>query len=114
MSTDTILFDVNFRPGIDRESTQYASKGGWYNGDKVRFRAGKPENIRGYEKRVQQAFIGTGRSAHSFTSHEALLLQYEEALTRIDSTSGKWYDVSAHMLWVGDRTRQLDGAHIEF
>ena len=38
-----------------------------------------------------------------FTSHEALLLQYEEALTRIDSTSGKWYDVSAHMLWVGDR-----------
>ncbi len=49
-----------------------------------------------------------------FTSHEALLLQFEEALTRIDSTSGKWYDVSAHMLWVGDRTRQVDGAHIEF
>ena len=41
-----------------------------------------------------------------FTSHEALLLPYEEALTRIDSTSGKWYDVSAHMLRVGDRTRQ--------
>ena len=49
-----------------------------------------------------------------FTSHEALLLPYEEALTRIDSTNGKWYDVSAHMLWVGDRTRQLEGAHIEF
>jgi 3-deoxy-7-phosphoheptulonate synthase len=49
-----------------------------------------------------------------YTSHEALLLPYEEALTRIDSTSGQWYDVSAHMLWVGDRTRQLDGAHIEF
>ena len=49
-----------------------------------------------------------------FTSHEALLLPYEEALTRIDSTTGKWYDVSAHMLWVGDRTRQADGAHIEF
>ena len=49
-----------------------------------------------------------------YTSHEALLLPYEEALTRIDSTSGKWYDVSAHMLWVGDRTRQLNGAHIEF
>ena len=49
-----------------------------------------------------------------FTSHEALLLAYEEALTRIDSTTGKWYDVSAHMLWVGDRTRQFDGAHIEF
>ena len=42
------------------------------------------------------------------------LLPYEEALTRVDSTSGKWYDVSAHMLWVGDRTRQLDGAHIQF
>tara|TARA_Y100001970_G_C14256783_1_gene876116 strand:+ start:4460 stop:5782 length:1323 start_codon:yes stop_codon:yes gene_type:complete len=49
-----------------------------------------------------------------FTSHEALLLEYEEALTRIDSTTGDWYDVSAHMLWVGDRTRQIDGAHIEF
>ena len=49
-----------------------------------------------------------------FTSHEALLLPYEESLTRIDSINGKWYDVSAHMLWVGDRTRQLNGAHIEF
>ena len=49
-----------------------------------------------------------------YTSHEALLLPYEESLTRIDSTTGQWYDVSAHMLWVGDRTRQLDGAHIEF
>ena len=49
-----------------------------------------------------------------YTSHEALLLPYEESLTRIDSTTGLWYDVSAHMLWVGDRTRQLDGAHIEF
>ena len=49
-----------------------------------------------------------------YTSHEALLLPYEEALTRVDSTSGKWYDVSAHMLWVGDRTRQIDGAHIQF
>ena len=45
-----------------------------------------------------------------FTSHEALLLQYEEALTRVDSTSGDWYDCSAHMLWIGDRTRQPDGA----
>ena len=45
-----------------------------------------------------------------YTSHEALLLDYEEALTRMDSTSGGWYDCSAHMLWIGDRTRQLDGA----
>lgn len=49
-----------------------------------------------------------------FTSHEALLLGYEQALTRVDSTSGDWYDTSAHMLWVGDRTRQTDGAHLEF
>lgn len=54
------------------------------------------------------------RETDFFTSHEALLLPYEEALTRVDSTSGDWYDVSAHMLWIGDRTRQLDGAHIEF
>ena len=49
-----------------------------------------------------------------FTSHEALILGYEEALTREDSLTGDWYDCSAHMLWVGERTRQLDGAHIEF
>ena len=49
-----------------------------------------------------------------FTSHEALLLGFEEAMTRIDSTTGDWYDVSAHLLWIGERTRQLDGAHIEY
>jgi 3-deoxy-7-phosphoheptulonate synthase len=49
-----------------------------------------------------------------YTSHEALLLNYEEALTRKDSLSDKWYDCSAHMLWIGDRTRQVDGAHVEF
>src|SRR4051812_42040415 len=49
-----------------------------------------------------------------FTSHEALLLGYEEALTRQDTTTGGWYDCSAHMLWIGERTRELDGAHIEF
>ncbi|MGH9186796.1 MAG: class II 3-deoxy-7-phosphoheptulonate synthase [Acidimicrobiales bacterium] len=49
-----------------------------------------------------------------FTSHEALLLGYEEALTRQDSLTGDWYDCSAHMLWIGERTRQLDGAHVEF
>ncbi|MCW5746447.1 MAG: 3-deoxy-7-phosphoheptulonate synthase class II [Alphaproteobacteria bacterium] len=49
-----------------------------------------------------------------FTSHEALLLPYEQALTRVDSTSGDWYDCSAHMLWIGERTRQPAGAHVEF
>jgi len=49
-----------------------------------------------------------------YTSHEALLLNYEEALTREDSLTGNYYDCSAHMLWIGDRTRQVDGAHVEF
>jgi 3-deoxy-7-phosphoheptulonate synthase len=49
-----------------------------------------------------------------YTSHEALLLSYEEAMTRIDSLTGDWYDTSAHMLWIGERTRQLDGAHLEY
>jgi 3-deoxy-7-phosphoheptulonate synthase len=49
-----------------------------------------------------------------FTSHEALLLGYEEAMTRVDSTSGEYYDTSAHFVWIGDRTRQPDAAHVEF
>jgi 3-deoxy-7-phosphoheptulonate synthase len=49
-----------------------------------------------------------------WTSHEGLLLDYEEALTRRDSLTGDWYDCSAHMLWVGERTRALDEAHVEF
>lgn len=54
------------------------------------------------------------RETDFYTSHEALLLWYEQALTRIDSTTGDWYDTSAHLLWIGDRTRQPDGAHVEF
>ena len=62
----------------------------------------------------------TGDQAHTlesvefYTSHEALLLEYEEALCRQDSTSGKWLAGSGHMIWIGDRTRQPDGAHVEF
>ena len=54
------------------------------------------------------------RTTNFYTSHEALLLGFEQALTRMDSTSGDWYATSGHMLWVGDRTRQPDHAHIEF
>ena len=54
------------------------------------------------------------RETDFYTSHEALLLAYEQAMTRVDSTTGDWYDTSAHMLWCGDRTRQPEGAHIEF
>jgi len=54
------------------------------------------------------------RETDFFTSHEALLLNFEQALTRVDSLTGKWYGCSAHMLWIGDRTRQADSAHIEY
>jgi 3-deoxy-7-phosphoheptulonate synthase len=54
------------------------------------------------------------RETNFYTSHEALLLNYEQALTRVDSLTGQWYGCSAHLLWIGDRTRQLDGAHVEF
>ncbi len=54
------------------------------------------------------------RETDFYVAHEALLLGFEEALTRVDSTTGDWYGCSAHFLWIGDRTRQLDGAHVEF
>ncbi|NGO71155.1 3-deoxy-7-phosphoheptulonate synthase class II [Streptomyces sp. SB3404] len=54
------------------------------------------------------------RTVEFYSSHEALLLDYESALTRVDSRSGELYDVSGHMVWIGERTRQLDGAHVEF
>ncbi len=56
----------------------------------------------------------TIRETTLYTSHEALLLNYEEALTQQSKSTGVWYDYSAHMIWIGDRTRQLDQAHIEF
>ncbi len=54
------------------------------------------------------------RETDFYVAHEALLLPYEQALARVDSTTGDWYGCSAHFLWIGDRTRQLDGAHVEF
>jgi 3-deoxy-7-phosphoheptulonate synthase len=61
--------------------------------------------------------LATERTLHEvdvWTSHEGLLLEYEESLTRKDSLTGQWYDCSAHMLWIGERTREPDGAHVEF
>jgi 3-deoxy-7-phosphoheptulonate synthase len=63
---------------------------------------------------LTDAFNPRTSSVDFYFSHEALLLGYEESLTREDSTSGGLYDTSAHMIWIGDRTRQLDGAHVEF
>lgn len=58
--------------------------------------------------------MGVMNETEFYTSHECLLLDYEEALTRLDSTTNQWYDCSAHFLWCGERTRQLDAAHVEF
>ncbi|MDC1258267.1 3-deoxy-7-phosphoheptulonate synthase class II [Pelagibacteraceae bacterium] len=54
------------------------------------------------------------KTVNFWTSHEALLLPFEEAMTRVDSTTGEYHDTSAHFVWIGDRTRQLDGGHVEF
>ncbi|WP_169569053.1 class II 3-deoxy-7-phosphoheptulonate synthase [Sneathiella limimaris] len=92
------------------------------------FVASKPQGARYREmaERIQDALAfmeSCGVTAENtpqmgktdfFTSHEALLLRYEQALTRVDSTSGEYYDTSAHMLWIGDRTRDPDEAHVEF
>ena len=54
------------------------------------------------------------KTVNFWTSHEALLLPFEESMTRVDSTTGEHHDTSAHFVWIGDRTRQLDGGHVEF
>ena len=64
MSTDTKTIKFKFAQGIMRESTQFAAEGGWYDGNRVRFRDGKPENIRGWQKHDTDSFIGTSRAIH--------------------------------------------------
>jgi len=63
---------------------------------------------------VSSANNASMKETEFYTSHECLLMEYEEALTRVDSTTGLWYDCSAHFLWCGERTRQLDNGHVEF
>ena len=63
---------------------------------------------------LTSATVAQLRETDFYTSHDALLLPYEAALTRVDSTTGDWYGCSAHMLWIGERTRELDEAHVEF
>ena len=63
---------------------------------------------------VDSATVPQMEQVEFYTSHEALLLGYEEAMTRVDSTTGDWYDTSAHMVWIGHRTKDLDHAHVEF
>ncbi|MGI5375540.1 3-deoxy-7-phosphoheptulonate synthase [Streptomyces sp. CA-251387] len=86
------------------------------------FTAASPERVR-YEpltKEIERAggFTGTGDGWHTpgelFMSHEGLLLDYESALTRVDTATGRPYATSGHLLWIGERTRRLDGAHVEY
>ena len=84
------------------------------------------ERYQGLADRIQEALafmeacginstaVPSMRETNFYTSHEALLLNYEDALTRMDSTTGLWYACAAHFLWIGERTRQLDHAHVEF
>jgi 3-deoxy-7-phosphoheptulonate synthase len=71
-------------------------------------------NGMGFMKAFGLADAARTSSVDFYFSHETLLLPYEEALTRQDSITGNWYDTSAHMIWIGDRTRQPEGAHVEF
>jgi len=68
MSTETRTVKYDFRPGIMRESTEYAAEGGWFDGNRIRFRDGKPESIRGWQKRITSSFIGTGRAIKTWAA----------------------------------------------
>lgn len=85
-------------------------------GDRYRDLAGRISETLAFMRacRLDAATDHQVRQVQFYTSHEALLLGYEQALTRRDSSTGDWYDGSAHFLWIGERTRQLDGAHLEF
>ena len=72
MSASSKLVKMDLKPGIYRESTQYAEKGAWYDVDKVRFRAGKPENIRGFETRVSSTFDGAARDLLKWADNRRL------------------------------------------
>ncbi|MGJ3507362.1 class II 3-deoxy-7-phosphoheptulonate synthase [Enemella sp. A6] len=94
-----------------------------WNSDFVRSAAGVNERYAALVQEIERALafmVACGidddvfRTVEFYASHEALLLDYEHALTRIDSRTGTPYDVSGHFLWIGERTRQLDGAHVEF
>jgi hypothetical protein len=101
MSTETRTVKYDFRPGIMRESTEYAAEGGWFDGNRVRFRDGKPESIRGWQRKNASWFIGTGRASHTWaaldgekyigfaTEHKAYLY-----------TTGKFYDITPYQVSV--------------
>lgn len=97
MSTETKTVKYQFRPGIMRESTEYAAEGGWYDGNRIRFRDGKPESIRGWQKRNTSSFIGTGRALSSWASLDgtrfiALATEHKSYLY----SGGEFHDITPY------------------
>ena len=70
MAYDSVTAKLDFRPGFHRESTRYAEEGSWYDGNRVRFREGRPENMRGYNKRVATAFDGIARDLLTWSDND--------------------------------------------
>ena len=96
-STDSALISLNFTPGFHREGTRYTEEGKWYDGDKVRFRAGKPENMRGYVKRVTTAFDGSARDLKTWSDNDTKKLAAfgtEKKFYVYDDTVGSNTDVT--------------------
>ena len=87
---------------------------GFAEDEALQLRHGHYSSALGADGAAAATVVARFKARHLFTSHEALLLPYEQALTRRDSATGRWYDCSAHMLWIGDRTRDPGGAHVEF
>ena len=96
-STDSALISLNFAPGFHREGTRYTEEGKWYDGDKIRFRAGKPENMRGYVKRVTTAFDGSARDLKTWSDNDTKKLAAfgtEKKFYVYDDTIGSNTDVT--------------------
>ena len=90
-SSNAKLVKMNFSPGIKRESTQYAEEGSWYDTDRVRFRAGRPENLRGYETKVSATFDGAARDLITWSDND----QFKRAMF---GTPQKLYEHNGDLL----------------
>ena len=94
-SSDSKLLKLNFKPGIHRESTQYAEEGSWYDVNRVRFRQGKPENLRGYVKKNSTAFDGTARDLKTWSDNDTFKrasFGTEDKLYEFNG--GSYYDIT--------------------
>jgi hypothetical protein len=94
-STASTLSKFNFNPGIRRESTQYSEEGSWYDCDRVRFREGKPENIRGYQKHTTNDILGIGRDLKTWINNDTVKLLSVGTEKKLYLLDGDWpYDIT--------------------